>query len=108
MPASSKTTEERIAELDKQIEQKKARKKALQSKVKSEERKARNHRLITLGGIVEKYCGEIIDLDTYEGYVKQYANAIKKWMQQGQSAEKKEKETGAGVFIGSVDGGSSS
>ena len=58
------STEERIAELDKKIEQIKAQKKALKSRAREAERKARNHRLIEIGAEVEKALG--YSLDTIE------------------------------------------
>ena len=71
--------------IEQQIEQEKAKleklKKLLKQKEQAEkakERKERNHRLIKIGGIVEKYAGEIIDLESFEAYVNKYAAAIKK------------------------------
>lgn len=49
----------------------------LKSAQAAAERKARNHRLIQIGGIVEKYCGDISNLESFEDYIKKYAYAIK-------------------------------
>lgn len=70
---------ERLAALDQTIDQKKAQRKALESRVKEEERRKRTRRLIELGGTIEKYCGTITDMENFDSYVKQYANAIKEW-----------------------------
>lgn len=75
MPASKKTTEERIAELEEKQKQLKAQKRALMNRAKAEERKKRTHRLIQVGAIVEKYLGTIEDLDEFE---KQFESMIKK------------------------------
>lgn len=75
MPASKKTTEERIAELEEKQKQLKAQKRALMNRAKVEERKKRTHRLIQVGAIVEKYLGTIEDLDEFE---KQFESMIKK------------------------------
>jgi len=75
MPASKKTTEERIAELEEKQKQLKAQKRALMNRAKAEERKKRTHRLIQVGAIVEKYLGTIEDLDEFE---KQFESMTKK------------------------------
>lgn len=54
--AEARPTEERIAELDKKIEQIKAQKKAILQREKQAERKARTKRLIQIGAEVGK-CG---------------------------------------------------
>lgn len=59
--ATGKTTEERIAELDKKLEQIKAQKKAIIQKEKQAERKARTKRLIEIGGAVESVLGRPIE-----------------------------------------------
>ena len=51
--AEQKSSEERIAELDKRIEQIKAQKKAIIQREKQAERKARTKRLIEIGGAAE-------------------------------------------------------
>lgn len=75
--ATNRPTEERIAELDKKIEQIKAQKRALKNRAKAEERKARTKRLIAIGAEVEHYAGcEISDLEAFKKYLEQYAYAI--------------------------------
>lgn len=74
---ANKSPEERLAELDKKLNQIKAQKRALQNRAKTEERKKRTRHLIELGGVVEKHCGSITDLKAFEKYISQYANAIK-------------------------------
>lgn len=75
--ANRRPTEERIAELDKKLDQIKAQKRALQNRAKAEERKARTKRLIQIGAEVEHYAGcEITDLEAFKKYLEQYAYAI--------------------------------
>ncbi|MED4534226.1 hypothetical protein ABET51_15720 [Metabacillus fastidiosus] len=50
-----KTEEERLRELDEQMEKIKARKQQLESRMREKERKARTKRLIEVGAIFEKY-----------------------------------------------------
>ena len=52
-----RTTGEQIAAIDNRMEQMEARKKQLIARKKEEDRKARNHRLILLGGNIEKILG---------------------------------------------------
>lgn len=77
MANSKKSIEERLAELQKKQEQLKAQERQLKAKKSEEERKKRTHRIATLGGMIEKYCGEISDLEAFEKYLQQYSNAIK-------------------------------
>lgn len=74
---ANKSPNERLAELDEKMKQLRAQKRALQNRAKEEARKKRTHRLIEIGGTVEKYAGEITDLASFENYVKEYANAIR-------------------------------
>lgn len=74
--AEPRPTEERIAELDKKIEQIKAQKKAILQREKQAERKARTKRLIQIGAEVEAFCGEITDLEAFKKYLEQYSYAI--------------------------------
>lgn len=50
---ATKNPEERLAELDKKLDQIKAQKRALQNRAKTEERKARTKRLIEIGATLE-------------------------------------------------------
>jgi hypothetical protein len=52
-----RTEEERLAELDKRMEQLKAKKQMLQAQINQKERKARTRRLIQIGAIFEQYFG---------------------------------------------------
>lgn len=79
--ANNRPTEERIAELDRKLDQIKAQKRTLQNRAKAEERKARTKRLIQIGAEIEAVCGEITNLEAFTNYVKQYANAIKRTQQ---------------------------
>lgn len=74
--AEARPTEERIAELDKKIEQIKAQKKAILQREKQAERKARTKRLIQIGAEVESFCGEITDIEAFKKYLEQYSYAI--------------------------------
>lgn len=72
--AEARPTEERIAELDKKIEQIKAQKKAILQREKQAERKARTKRLIEIGGAVESVLGQPIekeDLPKLINFLKQ-------------------------------------
>ena len=79
--AEARSAEERIAELDKKIEQIKAQKKAILKREKQAERKARTKRLIQIGAEVEAICGEITDLEAFKKYLSKYAYTIKKTQQ---------------------------
>lgn len=75
--AETKTAEEKLAELDEQIEKIKARKKAILSKQKEEERKARTKRLIAIGAEVEHYAGcPITDMDSFKDFLKIHKKAL--------------------------------
>jgi hypothetical protein len=50
---------ERMQELDKRIEQLKARKEKLEMQMNEKERKVRTRRLIQIGAIIEKYWGNV-------------------------------------------------
>lgn len=47
-------------------------------KENEEQRKARTHRLIEVGALVEKYAGEISSIERFEEYLKQYGGYIRK------------------------------
>lgn len=83
---ATRSTEERLAELDRKMDNIKAQKRALQARANKEERAKRNHRLIQIGAEVEKYCGTITDLEAWAKYVSQYAGAIKQ-TQKGSDSE---------------------
>lgn len=71
---TAKTTEEKIAILDKRLEQIRAQKKALIAKEKIAERKARTKRLIEIGAAVESVVGFPIlkdDLPKLINFLKQ-------------------------------------
>lgn len=71
------TTNDRIANIDKKIEQMKARKKALQSQARKKERSARNHRLIEIGAIVESCANcTINDLESFREFAYAHRSAI--------------------------------
>jgi hypothetical protein len=59
---------EREAQIKEQIKQEKA-------KLKAQERKARNHRLIELGALIESRCGEL-DLEKFAEYLDSYESYI--------------------------------
>ena len=50
---------------------------ALEKEAKEKARKERNHHLIQVGGIVEKYV-KVTNLEAFEGYIKQWEGAIRK------------------------------
>lgn len=58
---SIKSTEERIADLEKKMQQLKEQKKKILAREKEQERKARNHRLIEIGATVESVLGRPIE-----------------------------------------------
>ncbi|MDF2902758.1 MAG: hypothetical protein K0S25_396 [Bacillus sp. (in: firmicutes)] len=60
-----KTDVERLLELEEKLEQLKARKQQIESRMKEKERKERTRRLIQVGAIFEKYF-EIEDVDQAE------------------------------------------
>jgi len=60
-----KTDPERLRELEEKIEQLKARKQQVESRMKEKERKERTRRLIQVGAIFEKYF-DIEDVDQAE------------------------------------------
>ena len=41
-------------------------------------RKARTHRLLEVGALVEKYAGEISSIEMFEEYLKKYGGYIRK------------------------------
>lgn len=59
--AERKTAEQKLAELDKKMEQLQARKKEISAKVSKEKRAERTRRLIEIGALSEKYfnCSNI-------------------------------------------------
>lgn len=67
-----------LEDIEKRIAQLQAQKKAIIAKNKQKERKERNHRLIQVGALVEKYSGEITNLDSFETYLKSYGTYIQK------------------------------
>lgn len=76
-----KTFEKKWLDVEKQKEktkQAKAQLSKMAAAQRNKEQKERNHRLIVLGGIVEKYCGQIVNLEAFEKYIEQYSYAIKK------------------------------
>lgn len=75
--ATAADLDKRIADLHKRVATLQAKEKKLIASKNAKARKERTHRLIAIGGIVEKYAGEIVDLQGFENYIKQYANAIK-------------------------------
>lgn len=60
-----KTDVERLQELERKLEQIKAKKQQVESRMKEKERKERTRRLIQVGAIFEKYF-DIIDVDQAE------------------------------------------
>lgn len=90
--AEARPTEERIAELDKKIEQIKAQKKAILQREKQAERNARTKRLIQIGAEVEAVCGKITDLEAFT----KYSYAIKK-------TQEPKPDTSADAFVNSYD-----
>lgn len=47
-------------------------------KENEERRKARTHRLLVVGALVEKYAGEISSIEMFEEYLKKYGGYIRK------------------------------
>lgn len=77
--------DKRIAQIkeqqNKRISQLKEQKKMIlakdRAKERTKERRERNHRLIQIGAIIEKYAGTIVDLHAFETYVKETQTIIK-------------------------------
>lgn len=69
--------DEKIRQIEERIEALKKRKREIQNREKERLRKERNHRLIQIGGLVEKYAGGEIDLELFEKYCQQFGNALK-------------------------------
>ena len=59
--ATRKTDEERLLELQKQMEQLKAKEKIIKARQAEKERKARTKRLIEIGAVVESVLGRPIE-----------------------------------------------
>lgn len=79
--SQKKTFEKKWLDVEKQKEktkQAKAQLSKMAAAQRSKEQKERNHRLIVLGGIIEKYCGEIVNVDAFDDYISKYSYAIKK------------------------------
>ncbi|MFB5285368.1 hypothetical protein [Peribacillus sp. Hz7] len=72
-----KTDAERLRELEKKMEQLKARKQQVESRMKEKERKERTRRLIQVGAIFEKYF-EIEDVDQAEKVAFAVQDFVKK------------------------------
>ena len=58
---ATRPTEERLADIEKKMEQLKAQKRALQARQSQEEKKKRNHRLIEVGATVDSILGRPIE-----------------------------------------------
>lgn len=74
---NSISEDEKIRQIEERIEVLKKRKREIQNREKERLRKERNHRLIQIGGLAEKYAGGEIDLELFEKYCMQYGNALK-------------------------------
>ena len=72
-----KETNEQIDALEEKIKQLQARKKALINRQKEADRKARTHRLIQIGALMEKYADGEIDLKVLENFLHHNAEIIK-------------------------------
>ncbi len=79
--AQRETFEKKWLDVEKQKEktrQAKAQLAKMAAAQRKKEQKERNHRLIVIGGIIEKYCGEIVNQAAFEEYISKYSYAIKK------------------------------
>ena len=79
----------KLDDLQRQLKELKAKQKAQQEVLKAriqkakagmqnQERKARTRRLITIGGLIEKHCGKVENLEELEQYIIRFAEAIKR------------------------------
>ena len=68
--------EVQLEDLEKRIEQMRARKQELQQKIRAKERKERTRRLIEIGAIFEKYF-EITSVEEAENIAKQFSEFVK-------------------------------
>lgn len=99
-----KTDEDRLQELEKQIEQIKARKQQVENKIKQKERKERTRRLIQVGAIFEKY----FEIEGEE-QAEQVSYALKTYVEKNKSSFlnidlEKSKEKDAIVYKEGVEG----
>lgn len=99
-----KTDEDRLQELEKQIEQMKARKQQVENKIKQKERKERTRRLIQVGAIFEKY----FEIEGEE-QAEQVSYALKTYVEKNKSSFlnidlEKSKEKDAIVYKEGVEG----
>lgn len=67
--ADRKSAQQRAEDIDKQIEQLRNKKKEILQREKAAERKARTHRLVQLGGILESAFGFEIDPEMLAAYL---------------------------------------
>lgn len=75
--ATKRTPDERLAELNKKIEQMQSKAKSYEQKIKADERKKRTKRLIAIGAEIEHYAGcDITNLTALKEYLKKYGYAI--------------------------------
>ena len=86
--AERKTPEQKLQELEKQMEQLKARKKAITAQINKAERAQRTRRLIQIGALAEKYLNcekiapeefeklvsSIVSIDTVKELLKNISN----------------------------------
>ena len=75
--SARKTDEERLQELEKKMEQIKARKQQVETRLKEKNRKARTKRLIEIGAIFEKYF-ELESKEEAEKIALAYQNNVLK------------------------------
>lgn len=74
-----KSASEQLSMLEMQIKQLQERRNVIAKRATAQKRKARNHRLIKIGALVEAYAKtEIYDMASFESYLEQYGYAIAK------------------------------
>lgn len=87
-----RSPEERLAELNKKMEQLKAQKQRVQAQVSQKERKERTRRLIQVGAIFEKEFPKIADLTLEQ--VGKLANALGELVKETKEAQAAENKKG--------------
>lgn len=70
--------QDRIDSYEAKIKELQAKVKAERAKESEQKRKERTQRLIRVGALVEKYAGEITNLEAFEMYLQKYGEYIKK------------------------------
>lgn len=91
-----KNRQERINEYEKKIAEYRNRLKSEKAKESKQTRKKRTRRLIQIGAIIEKYCGEIANLEALEGMLSKsivIVHGLQKGQEKPQENPNEQKKT---------------